>query len=152
MKVLQIMVNEAKGTVTGIGPDRTKKQVFKKFGTVIYDDQQIKKFQPASPSDVLDQPSLSKNMYSDLYLLPAVCTSEHIGNWSIMGARLVRDEHDEHEDPVGQTFFKINIDTGELKRYCKPIEQDPSCETGVIDPNIPYAALYNREPRIPLSL
>eukprot|EP00397_Hematodinium_sp_SG-2012_P000097 GEMP01000097.1.p1 GENE.GEMP01000097.1~~GEMP01000097.1.p1 ORF type:complete len:1760 (+),score=318.24 GEMP01000097.1:65-5344(+) len=153
MKVLQIMVNEAKGTVTAIGPGAGSKHVFKKFGSIIYDDQQIKTFLPVSAGETLMMPQAVTSLYNELHLIPAVCTSEHIDNWSIMGARQLRDSWDpETDDPIGQTFFKINIDTGVPEKYCRSVEQDPQCEKGIIDAEIPYAALYNREPRIPLSL
>lgn len=153
-KVLQIFTNEKWGDVTVLGP-----RMYLGFGigsmSYIYlarvyrdmiEERTVVDFQynPINPTYVAPVENTQ-----DYHIYPGVAVSEHLFNYSAIAHR--RSPYPDQPQDAAFIITEVNIRTGQMRDWCNTSLTNDIC-VGTIDKDIPYAALYNQEPGIPLSL
>lgn len=153
-KVLQIYTNEKYGDVTVLGP-----RMYLGFGigsmSYIYlarvyrdniEERTVVDFQynPINPTYVAPIENTQ-----DYHIYPGVAVSEHLFNYSGIAHR--RAPAPGQPELAAFVITEVSIRTGQMRDWCNVTLTNDVC-VGTINYDIPYAALYNQEPGIPLSL
>jgi len=149
MKVLQLFANEKYGDISAIGPmmqlsTTAGAQTYVKLGRVYRSDVELRTlvewtYTPNNIELLVDD----FNSISDLLLYPGVSSTEHLFNKSALMYR--------HKNPLTEslgvaTVLEVDIRTKSTRLWC-----GEPCQ-GTLDPEVPYASIFNPEPGIPLSL
>lgn len=148
-RVLQFFSNEKYGDITAFGY-RYKQIVYLYLGRVFFDKQEARKnvqwmYNPTRP-EFLVEPWKT----AGLWIPPGLSCSEHLFNKSYS---LFRNYSDDYADPrpkniTGIKMMEVDIRNKVETYFCN---QEEGCIQSM-NITIPYAGIFNTEPRIPLSL
>ena len=160
-KAVQIFSNEMHGDVSAIGPRLdTSLGGARGFQNYVYlcrvvrsdiEDATIVdwRYNPINPPRLA-----SVNDVGHFHLYPGVAVSEHLQNLSGIAHRIYPEGR---PDLAAFTVTAVGIRLpGSFQNWCNETQSGDSSQSqkcmGTINYDIPYAAIYNREPGIPLSL
>lgn len=158
-KIMQLFANEKSGIVSGIGPRewteqgfQQQKQVYVELGRV-YECAAIlpcvnwiwNSFQPTYLANIADTENFE--------LYPGVCANDHQQNTSAIVYRNIPATNDDYDyysvvQQAGIGIFEASLVFGVDSVFWCDADR---CQ-GTLPQEAAYAAIYNREPGIPLSL
>jgi len=148
--VYQLIANEAFGDVTAAG-SRYGEQQYVHIAKVYYDQVEARKrvnwlYDPAFPPYITSQYAMS-----DVSLHPGLAVSDHLYNKSMLAYRNYSNDWTLTRAPElnAMSIMEVSIRVADQEpiKWC-----DSERCLGSVDWRIPYVALFNNEPRIPLSL
>jgi len=148
--VLQLMSNEKYGDVTAVGYRNGEQQIVRLarvYRSVLEDRKSVEYiYNPANVLHIIPQSD-----FADFWIPPGMSCSEHLFNKSFVFYRNYSNDYLESRPPEYYALRLMEVSIRDGTPYQDWCNQAEGCR-GVVNPNIPFVAPYNREPRIPLSL
>eukprot|EP00929_Paragymnodinium_shiwhaense_P065305 TRINITY_DN32751_c0_g2_i1.p1 TRINITY_DN32751_c0_g2~~TRINITY_DN32751_c0_g2_i1.p1 ORF type:complete len:3094 (+),score=652.16 TRINITY_DN32751_c0_g2_i1:502-9282(+) len=152
MRIYTLLVNEKYGDITAVGTrfGNTKKMQYTYLARAFRSELEDRKDVEWKYSQFFPPQLVPEEVIQDLYIQPGLGASDHVNNKSYFWYRSYPLDYKLPRPPKEYPMMLLEVDIAEedvYESWCNPEE----CE-GTIDYRIPYASIYNREPRIPLSL
>lgn len=146
--VMQLFSNEQYGDVTAAGY-RFGAQIYTELARVYYSPDEDAKKVDWRYNNLFPNYLVPSDSFKSVQLYHGTGASDHLYNKSYIWYRNWSNNYNDRRSPVEHPplLLEVNIRSETYERWCN----QEFC-AGTIKYDVPYAAIFNREPKIPLTL
>jgi len=146
--VLNMVCNEKFGEVTVVGHRLSVQQIVN-IAQVWYSDVEGARRIDLTYDSVQPDILVTDEFFESIHVHPGVCASDHLYNKSLFAYRDYPADYTDSRPPEehAMTIMEVNI-----RKEADPVDWCGDPCLGTTDYRAPATGIFNREPRIPLSL